>query len=102
MQLVQAARAELASLYASQIDRERMRERKGIILSSLREAAVSEVTRSGRATPVWLKSPLNNATLVPLSLYQGRLDEFRNLLSACDGDLPCFYKRVEALARQKR
>jgi predicted aminopeptidase len=102
MRLVQAARAELAALYASQIDREHMRERKRIILSSLREAAGSEVTRSARAAPGWLRSPLNNATLVPLSLYQGRLDEFRNLLSACDGDLPCFYKRAEALARQHR
>lgn len=100
MQLVQAARAELASLYASQIDRERMRERKGVILAELRESAGNEVTRGGRAMPGWLRSPLNNAALVPLSLYQGRLDEFRKLLTACDGDLPCFYERAKVLARQ--
>lgn len=100
MQHVQAARADLAELYASRIDHDQMRERKQIILSELKEAAGREVSQAGRAAPAWLGSPLNNATLIPLSLYQGRLDEFRNLLTECQRDLPCFYERAEALADQ--
>jgi predicted aminopeptidase len=100
MQHVQAARADLAELYASRIDHDQIRERKHEILSELKEAAGREVSLAGRAAPGWLGSPLNNATLVPLSLYQGRLDEFRNLLTECQRDLPCFYERAEVLADQ--
>jgi predicted aminopeptidase len=75
-----------------------MRQGKQDILSALREAAGEQVERSGRNTPAWLRSPLNNATLIPLSLYQGRLDEFRQLLVECKEDLQCFYDQAEQLS----
>ncbi len=97
---VKIARADLKELYESGADDNRKRERKQAILSELRDAAAREVDRSGRRSPGWLQSPINNATLIPLSLYQGRLAEFRELLRGCDGDLRCFYKQAETLAEQ--
>ena len=98
LQHVQAARADLETLYASELDQSAMRQGKQDILSTLREAAGEQVERSGRNTPAWLRSPLNNATLIPLSLYQGRLDEFRQLLVECKEDLQCFYDQAEQLS----
>ncbi len=100
MQHVQAARADLTKLYESQADEVQKRERKRAILVELREAAGREVDRTGRSSPGWLRTPLNNATLIPLSLYQGRLAEFRELLVQCEGDLRCFYERAETLAEE--
>ena len=98
LQHVQAARADLETLYASELDQSDMRQGKQDILSALREVAGEQVERSGRNAPAWLRSPLNNATLIPLSLYQGRLDEFRQLLVECKEDLQCFYDQAEQLS----
>ncbi len=97
---VQTTRAELGELYESGADENQKRERKQAILTELRDAAGREVDRSGRRSPGWLRSPLNNATLIPLSLYQGRLAEFRELLKGCHGDLRCFYEQAETLSEQ--
>jgi predicted aminopeptidase len=99
MEHVQSARAELKKLYVSSVDEREKREQKQMILTALREAASQEVDRTGRRTPGWLKAPLNNASLIPLTLYQGRLAEFRELLQECDEDLHCFYGQAEALAK---
>ncbi len=98
MQHIQSARADLKNLYESQADENEKRERKQAILNELRVAAERQVEQTGRRSPGWLKSPLNNASLIPLSLYQGRLAEFRELLAKCEGDLRCFYERAETLA----
>jgi predicted aminopeptidase len=98
LQHVQAARADLEALYASELDQSEMRQGKQDILSELRQATGEQVERSGRNAPAWLRSPLNNATLIPLSLYQGRLDEFRQLLVECKEDLQCFYDKAELLS----
>jgi predicted aminopeptidase len=100
MQLVQSARAELKELYESDASDSGKRERKRLVLNGLREAAQLEVEQSGRSSPGWLNSPLNNASLIPLSLYQGRLAEFRQLFVTCDEDLHCFYERAAALAEE--
>lgn len=100
MQYVQTARADLRELYASEAGEEQMREHKQKILTELKKSAESEVEETGRRSPAWLRSPLNNASLIPLSLYQGRLAEFRELLAACDEDLRCFYERAKALAEE--
>jgi predicted aminopeptidase len=99
MQHVQAARADLKALYASELDQDQMRQRKQAIFSELRKSAGEDVDRTSGNAPGWLRSPLNNATLIPLSLYQGRLDEFRKLLMECNEDLHCFYDKAEVLSR---
>ena len=98
MNQVQAARAELKTLYESDVDESQKRQSKQKILYGLRESALAEVEASGRVSPGWLRSPLNNASLIPLSLYQGRLDEFRELQKQCKGDLHCFYDKARELA----
>ncbi len=98
MQHVQSARSELNDLYASSVDESEKRERKRAILTALRETAGQEVDQTGRRAPGWLRSALNNASLIPLSLYQGRLAEFRELLQECNEDMRCFYELAEALA----
>lgn len=100
MHHVQAARAKLTELYESGADKDQKRERKQAILAELKKAAGRDVDQTGRNSPGWLRSPLNNATLIPLSLYQGRLAEFRDLLVRCEGDLSCFYERAEVLAEK--
>ncbi len=99
MQHVQAARTKLTELYASATDEEHKRERKQAILTELKEAAGRDVDRTGHRSPGWLNSSMNNASLIPLSLYQGRLDEFRELLKECSEDLQCFYDKAEALSK---
>ncbi|MFQ5982020.1 MAG: aminopeptidase, partial [Woeseiaceae bacterium] len=42
---------------------------------------------------------LNNASLIQLTLYQGRLAEFRELLDECNDDLRCFYAEAEDLSQ---
>ncbi len=98
MQHVQAARVELKDLYASDASENNMRQQKQAILERLKELAQAEAEASARNSPGWLRSPLNNASLIPLSLYQGRLDEFRALLKQCEEDLHCFYEKAEALS----
>ena len=99
MEHVQSARVELQKLYGSSVDEREKQEQKQTILTALREVAGQEVDRTGRRAPGWLRAPLNNASLIPLTLYQGRLTEFRELLKECDEDLHCFYARAEALAK---
>ncbi|MFQ6005761.1 MAG: aminopeptidase [Woeseia sp.] len=99
MQHVRAARAELEKLYASLVDDDQKRERKQTILARLTAEAHREVDRKGRRAPVWLMQPMNNASLIPLILYQGKLAEFRQLLKDCHDDLQCFYDGAETLSR---
>jgi predicted aminopeptidase len=100
MQHVQSTRSELKALYESDIGKDEMRQRKQEIFHRLKMTAQKEVNKAGRQNPNWLNSPLNNASLIPLSLYQGRLSEFREMLEQCEDDLRCFYDRAEALAEK--
>lgn len=98
MQLIEAARIELERLYEGESELGYKRLAKQAILDDLKSAAEREVEASGQRTPAWLAAPLNNASLIPLSLYQGRLEEFRELLRQCRRDLRCFYDQAETLA----
>lgn len=95
----QSARADLQKLYASGVAESEMRERKQAILRDLVEEVSREVERMGQRTPGWLGAPLNNASLIQLTLYQGRLAEFRELLDECNDDLRCFYAEAEDLSQ---
>ena len=52
----------------------------------------------GRDPGSWLDVELNNARLVPMFLYQGRLPEFRELFDACEQRIECFYAAARELA----
>ena len=98
MALVAAARDDLERLYATAIGSEAMRRHKAERLKALQHAIAARIERDGRDAGNWLAGELNNARLVPMMLYEGRLEEFRRLLASCRQELPCFYERARELA----
>ena len=98
MSLVAAARDDLEALYASGIDVEAMRQGKAGRLEALQQAIAARIEQDGRDPGGWLARELNNARLVPMMLYEGRLGEFRELLAACRQNLTCFYAEARELA----
>jgi predicted aminopeptidase len=102
MELVAPARDALATLYNQDIDVQTMREKKADILNELSVRAAVLVDANELATNNWLAAPLNNARLVSLNLYEGRLNAFGALIENCRQELACFYARAEELAGLSR
>ena len=74
------------------------RQQKQELLEQFASQARQLFAENDTPAPGWLDTELNNARLVSTSLYHGRLQEFRDLLAECDGDLPCFYNAATKLA----
>ena len=98
MALVAEAREDLESVYAMDIGDDARRELKADRMKSLQQEISAHFESEGRDPGNWLSGELNNARLVPMILYEGRLDEFRDLLSGCERDLVCFYGKARELA----
>jgi predicted aminopeptidase len=95
---VETARGDLRSIYASDIAVELMRDQKRERLKTLAEDMAAEIERSGKDSSVWLSGELNNARLISMTLYEGRLPSFRALYSKCENRLECFYAEAKTLA----
>ena len=91
-------RTDLESIYESDADAESKRRAKKARFAVLQEAVVARLEQAGHDPGGWKNGELNNARLVPLMLYQGRLPEFRSLLERCERDLECFYAKARELA----
>ncbi len=98
MALVDEARADLETIYSQDIGDEARRVQKADRLKSLQHEIAARFESEERDPGNWLSGELNNARLVPMILYEGRLDEFRVLLHDCGRDLRCFYDKARALA----
>jgi predicted aminopeptidase len=98
MQLVAAVRDELGEIYDGPADDEQKRQLKRQRLSALQEQAGALLDQAGRDPSGWLQGELNNARLVSLTLYEGRLPEFRALFEACGRRFECFYTEAGKLA----
>jgi len=98
MDQVANAREELEAIYASDTAEDQKRSAKSARLDALRKAVAEKLERAGRDPGGWLSRDLNNARLVSMTLYEGRLPEFRALLASCDDDLACFYEEARRLA----
>ena len=98
MALVAVARVELDELYTGDIDDEDKRRQKKTRLDLLGEDAAALLQRNGRDGTNWLNGQLNNARLVSMTLYEGRLPEFRALFDQCEQDFECFFDESRALA----
>jgi predicted aminopeptidase len=96
--LVATARVALGSLYESDIAVEQKRVRKRALLQKLADDAAAEVERSGEEGSAWLSGELNNARLISMTLYEGRLPSFRALYARCNKSLECFYAEARKLA----
>ena len=98
MRHVELARTDLKEIYAASLDVSQMRLRKAERLEELTTDVNVELEQSDRDVPAWVSGGLNNARLASMSLYRGRLPEFRTLLTECNGDLKCFYDAARAMA----
>ena len=98
MQLVAAARGDLDAVYALDVDVLQRRVLKRERLVTLAQDAATELRRSGRDGSGWLNGELNNARLIPMTLYEGRLPSFRALYLKCKKNLQCFYTEASNLA----
>ena len=105
MRLMSEARADLGVLYAADTGDSDKRRRKQQRIAQLGEALRDELQASGRDPAGWLGQALNNARIASLTLYEGRLPEFRIMLDRCQDDLACFYdeaRRVSKLEQAAR
>ena len=99
MALVESTRQDLEALYATPVDENTMRMRKAERFDRLRDDIVAMYEAEGRTVnPEWLARPFNNARIVSMVLYEGRLPAFRQLLADCKDDLECFYEESARLA----
>lgn len=98
MALVATARDTLRPIYASNIDESYKAVLKSKRLEYLARDIGAELERSGRDPTSWLSGELNNARLISMTLYEGRLPAFRALLRNCSMDVQCFYAEVNELA----
>lgn len=98
MQLVAAAREDLGTYYAETIDPDEKRLLKQDRLERLQQDVSAVLQRQGQEQSGWFSGTLNNARLISMTLYEGRLQEFRDLLTACKDDLECFYSAARELA----
>ena len=99
MALVASARDDLRTIYAAADSDEEKRHLKKARLEQLARVASTRLEQSGRESASWLRGELNNARLVSMNLYEGRLPAFRALLKSCDEDIRCFYAQAGELAQ---
>ena len=98
MSLVGAARADLREIYTASVDDELKRLSKQTRLEQLSADVGSLLEESGRERSSWFSGELNNARLISMTLYEGRLPGFRALFTACADDIRCFYTKAEELS----
>ncbi len=98
LQLVAVARADLDTVYASDVEVLQKRKLKRERLKTLSEEVAAELQQSGRDGSGWLSGELNNARLISMTLYEGRLPSFRALYLKCEKNLQCFYTEANKLA----
>lgn len=99
MVLIEAGKAELTELYASEIQHDLKRRRKQEILADLSASVARLIEERGADPGNWLSVPLNNARLASIGLYEGRQGAFQAILRNCNEDLACFYDETEELAK---
>jgi predicted aminopeptidase len=103
--LVEAARADLADYYGRDVDVDSMRDLKSARLEQLAADVRAQLRSEGLSENHWLTGPLNNARLLPMSLYDSQVPAFLALYADCGSDLGCLYEeagKIAELDRQER
>ena len=96
--LVSEARRDLRDYYSREIEADEMRELKAARLERLSTDVSGVLKAAGRADNHWLSNDLNNARLLPMTLYEERVPAFRKLYADCDASLDCFYQQAVAIS----
>lgn len=94
--LMEKQRFVLQDLYGSPIDTKTMRETKRRVFLQL-EGELQQFF-AGQVVPDWFAGQLNNATLLPFSLYGRWQPAFEQIFRRCDRDFKCLYQEVDVLA----
>ena len=105
VEIVNAAREDLADYYGRDIDPDTMRELKSARLGQLSSDVSAELRAAGRSEMHWLTGELNNARLLPMSLYDAQVPAFLALYADCGSELGCLYveaAKIAALDRGER
>jgi predicted aminopeptidase len=100
--LVDVARDDLADYYGRNIDADTKRELKSARLEQLAADARAELRAAGRIENHWLTGELNNARLLPMSLYDGQVPAFLALYANCGSELRCLYAEAAKIAELER
>jgi predicted aminopeptidase len=100
--LVNEARRDLRDYYGREIGAEEMRRLKATRLEQLSADVSRALKTAGRADNHWLSNDLNNARLLPMTLYEKRVPAFQTLYSDCNGDLGCFYQRAVEISKLQK
>ena len=95
---IDATRARLERLYASELPAPEMRTRKRALMKSLQHQ-FRELRRrwGGRGLESWLEQDLNNAHIVSIMTYHKNGPVFHRLLEEVGGDPDEFFKRAKLL-----
>ncbi len=101
-QLILQTREKLQALYRQRLAAQMMRKHKARLFGELKQAfAVLKKSHPAfSAYDAWMAQDLNNAHLALLATYYEYVPAFTQLLENMQGDLPAFYRAVEALAQQ--
>ena len=102
VELVNAAKDDLAHYYDRDIDADTMRELKSERLQQLASDVRKELRAAGRSENHWLTGEINNARLLPMSLYDGQVPAFLALYAECESDLGCLYEEAGKLSKLDR
>lgn len=100
--LVARTKAELARIYAKPGSTEHKRTAKAAAIERLR-SRYRQLRDTGwggySGYDRWIESPINNAKLAAMSVYNDLVPGFVRLFELCSGDYPRFYASVERLGR---
>ncbi len=101
LELLKRTGAELRTLYASGMDRTRMRREKAAAYRSLCDSYSRLREQWGGHGPcdAWFDGEINNAQLASIATYYDCVPGFQRELAAVGGDLDAFYVRVRKLAK---
>lgn len=102
MGLVATAREDLQRSFEMAVNEEQKRRLKSARLERLAVEVANLLELAGREPGDWRGNALNNARLVSMMLYDGRLAAFRAVLERCDGDIRCFYSEATRLSKLEK
>jgi len=102
--LMRRTSAELRSIYASQMSVDDMRERKRAAIGRMKAAydRLKAPWKGSAPFAAWFRGDINNAHLASIATYYDCVPGFRHELTAVNGDLNAFYRRVRTLAKLNR
>ena len=101
--LVMIYRKLLDRLYRSDASDDNKHAGKQKLLDALRReyGALKQQWKDHPGYDKWIEN-LNNASFISIGLYHEHIPAFETLLARHPGDLPAFYRAVEALAREPK